>query len=169
MGNGSGVWYDRNEHTGAPCPIVPERYPVPDDLVINAQLTIPAPELSWQASRSSGPGGQHVNTADTRIQVRWSVRDSAVLNDLQRSLLLNVLSSRLTAEGEIILASDTHRSQRRNREEVAQRLAELVREALVPPKPRKRTRPTVASRKRRLEDKKRRSQIKKGRGRPDDD
>ena len=140
-----------------------------DDLAIDSHLTIPASELSWQASRSSGPGGQHVNTADTRIQVRWSVRDSAVLSDFQRSRLLNVLATRLTGEGEIILASDAHRSQRRNREDVAQRLAQLVREALVPPKPRKKTRPTKASRQRRLQDKKRRSQVKKGRGHPDDD
>ena len=140
-----------------------------DDLAIDSHLTIPASELSWQASRSSGPGGQHVNTADTRIQVRWSVRDSAVLSDFQRSRLLNVLATRLTGEGEIILASDAHRSQRRNREDVAQRLAQLVRQALVPPKPRKKTRPTKASRQRRLQDKKRRSQVKKGRGQPDDD
>ena len=140
-----------------------------DDLAIDPRLTIPASELSWQASRSSGPGGQHVNTADTRIQVRWSVRDSAVLSDFQRSRLLVALATRLTGEGEIILASDAHRSQRRNREDVAQRLAQLVREALVPPKPRKKTRPTKASRQRRLQDKKRRSQVKKGRGQPDDD
>ena len=140
-----------------------------DDLPIDSGLTIPAAELSWQASRSSGPGGQHVNTADTRIQVRWSVRESAVLSDFQRSRLLNALAARLTGDGEIILASDTHRSQRRNREDVAQRLAQLVREALVPPKPRRKTRPTAASRYRRLDEKKRRSKVKKGRGRPDDD
>ena len=140
-----------------------------DDLAIDPRLTIPASELSWQASRSSGPGGQHVNTADTRIQVRWSVRDSAVLSDFQRSRLLVALATRLTGEGEIILASDAHRSQRRNREDVAQRLAQLVREALVPPKPRRKTRPTKASRQRRLQDKKRRSRVKKGRGQPDDD
>jgi len=142
---------------------------VPDDLIIDPDLTIPAAELTWQASRSSGPGGQHVNTADTRIQLRWSVRDSAVLTGVQRARLLTNLGPRLTGEGEIILASDAHRSQRRNREDVAQRLAQLVREALVPPKPRKRTRPTMASRKRRLEEKKRRSQVMKGRGKPDGD
>jgi ribosome-associated protein len=142
---------------------------VPDDLVINPRLTIPAAELSWQTSRSSGPGGQHVNTADTRVQVRWSVRDSAVLSEHQRTRLLAALAARLTGDGEIVLAADTHRSQRRNREEAAQRLAQLVREALVPPKPRRKTRPTAASRQRRLDEKKRRSQVKKGRGRPDGD
>ena len=81
-------------------------------------------------------------------------------------MLVN-LASRLTEAGEIILASDAHRSQRRNREEVAHRLAQLVREALVPPKPRKRTRPTAASRRRRLEDKKRRGLVKKDRKVPD--
>lgn len=136
---------------------------MPDDLVIDSRLIIPASELSWQASRASGPGGQHVNKADTRIQVRWSVARSEVLSDLQRRRLLDNLRTRLTEDGEIILASDAHRSQRRNRDEVAQRLAQLVREALVPPKPRRRTRPTLASRKRRLEDKKHRGKVKKSR------
>ncbi len=137
-----------------------------DDIVINSRLSIPAAELGWQASRASGPGGQHVNKADTRIQVRWSITESAVLGEVQRRRLLINLAHRLTEAGEIILASDAHRSQRRNRDEVARRLAQLVREALVPPKPRKRTRPTLASRRRRLEDKKRRGRVKKGRREP---
>ena len=140
---------------------------MPDDIFIDSRLTIPAAELGWQASRASGPGGQHVNKADTRIQVRWSVAASGVLSEVQRRRLLVNLASRLTEAGEIILASDVHRSQRRNREEVAHRLAQLVREALVPPKPRKRTRPTAASRRRRLEDKKRRGRVKKDRKVPE--
>jgi ribosome-associated protein len=141
---------------------------VADDLVINDRVTIPAAELSWQASRASGPGGQHVNTTDSRIQLRWNVALSAALTEPQRTRLLANLAPRLTDDGEIILASDAHRSQRRNREEVARRLAQLVRAALVLPKPRKRTRPTAAARRKRLEDKKRRARIKRGRGRPDD-
>lgn len=136
-----------------------------EDLVINNGVTVPAAELAYAASRSSGPGGQSVNTADTRIQLRWNPGQSRALTEAQRARVLRALASRLTDAGEIILASDIHRSQRRNRDEVRQRLAQLVREALVPPKPRKRTRPTAASRQRRLEEKKKRAGVKKGRGR----
>jgi ribosome-associated protein len=137
---------------------------MPDDLVINDNLTIPENELEITASRSSGPGGQHVNKTDTRIQVRWNLVESSVLSDHQRALLQRNLSTRVTEYGDILLASDNHRSQRRNREEALQRLAALIREALIPPKPRKKTRPTRASREKRLQEKKQRSQVKKGRG-----
>lgn len=137
-----------------------------DDLVINNGVTIPAAELSYAASRASGPGGQHVNTTESRIQLRWNVAESCALTDAQRARVLRAFASRLTDAGELILASDTHRSQRRNREEVRTRLAQLLREALVPPKPRKKTRPTAASRQRRMEEKRQRGQIKKGRGKP---
>ena len=135
-----------------------------DDLVINARVTIPGGELELTASRSSGPGGQHVNTTDSRIQVRWNVAGSAALGPIQRSRLLAALASRLTTDGELIIACETHRSQRRNREEALQRLAALVREALIPPKPRKKTRPTAASRRKRLEEKKKQAQRKQDRG-----
>jgi len=139
-----------------------------DDLIINDRITIPAAELSFTASRSSGPGGQHVNTTDSRIQVRWNLEASTVFTDPQKERLRRALQSRLTESGDLILASEAHRSQRRNREEVVQRLAALIRENLTPPKPRKKTRPTRASKERRLEDKKRRSKVKKGRQDKDD-
>jgi len=139
-----------------------------DDLVINQRVTIPGDELVYTASRASGPGGQHVNKADTRIQVRWNVVESCALGPVQRGRVLRALATRLTGAGDIVLASDTHRSQRRNREEVDRRLAQLVREALVPPKPRKRTRPTAASRRRRLEDKRRQGKRKRDRGKRHD-
>ena len=139
-----------------------------DDLVINPRVTIPGDELVYTASRASGPGGQHVNKADTRIQVRWNVVESRALGPVQRGRVLRALATRLTGAGEIVLASDTHRSQRRNREEVDRRLAQLVREALVPPKPRKRTRPTAASSRRRLEDKRHRGKRKRDRGKRHD-
>lgn len=137
-----------------------------DDLVINARLAIPAGELEFTASRSSGPGGQHVNTADTRVQLRWNVVDSQALTATQRDRLLTVLATRLTDGGDLLLACATHRSQRRNRDEVAARLADLVRRALVPPRPRRPTRPTAASRLKRIEGKKRRGEVKRSRGRP---
>ena len=133
-------------------------------LIINEKVNIPLSELVYTASRSSGPGGQHVNTADTRIQVRWNVKESTALNDAERARLLKKLASRLTEAGDLILAGDTHRSQRRNREEVTQRLAVLVREALIPPKPRKKTKPTRASREKRLDEKRKKARTKKDRG-----
>ncbi len=137
---------------------------MPDDIVINDLVTIPAAELGFSASRSSGPGGQHVNKTESRIQVRWNVRDTVALSDFLKNRVLVALASRLTEGGDLLLASETHRSQHRNREEVVQRLAALVREALVPPRPRKKTKPTRASRQKRLDNKHRRSEVKKGRG-----
>lgn len=134
--------------------------------MINNGVTIPAAELTYAASRASGPGGQHVNTTESRIQLRWNLAQTRALTDAQRARVLRAFASRLTDAGELILASDAHRSQRRNREEVRQRLAQLLREALIPPKPRKKTRPTAASRQRRMEEKRQRGQIKKGRGKP---
>lgn len=133
-------------------------------LIINDEVNIPLSELAYTASRSSGPGGQHVNTADTRIQVRWNVNESAALSGAERVRLLKNLASRLTEAGDLILASDTHRSQHRNREEVTRRLAALVREALIPPKPRRKTSPTRASREKRLDEKRRKARTKKDRG-----
>jgi ribosome-associated protein len=146
----------------------PEVLRVPDDLIINNGVTIPAAELEYTASRSSGPGGQHVNTADTRIQLRWNVAGTRALTDAQRARVLRALDRRLTSAGELLLASDAHRSQRRNREEVRRRLAQLVREALVPPTPRKRTRPSRAAQQRRLEQKRQRAALKKDRARRHD-
>ena len=139
------------------------------DIIINDRITVPAAELSYTASRSSGPGGQHVNTSDTRIQVRWNLEQSEAFSETQKNRLRRALQSRLTESGELILASDSHRSQRRNSEDVTQRLAAIIRANLTPPKPRKKTRPTRASKERRLEDKRRRSRLKKGRGGKGDD
>lgn len=139
-----------------------------DDVIINDLLTIPAQELEITASRSSGPGGQHVNKTDTRIQVRWNVPASAVLSDSQRTRLLRNLGPRLTDAGDLLLACDANRSQRRNRDEALQRLAALVREALIPPKPRKKTRPSRAAVERRLDEKKLRSGVKRTRGKVQD-
>ena len=133
---------------------------MPDDILINNFVTIPASELSYSASRSSGPGGQHANKTDSRIQVRWNIPSSLAMSDFLKRRLLQALGSRLTFDGDLLLAADSHRSQHRNREEANQRLAALVREALVPPKPRRKTKPTRASKQRRLDDKKRRGDLK---------
>ena len=135
-----------------------------DDLIINSRVTIPASELVYTTSRSSGPGGQHVNTADTRVQLRWSLRETVALTEAQRSRARIALAARLTEAGEILLASDKHRSQRRNREEVTERLARAVAEALVRPKPRRKSKPSRAAKEKRLQEKRRKSQTKKDRG-----
>ncbi len=135
-----------------------------DDIIINDLVVIPGSELQYAASRSSGPGGQHVNKTDSRIQVRWNIPNSRALSDFLKRRVMQVLATRLTDDGDLLLASDSNRSQRRNKEEVTRRLAALVREALVPPKPRRKTKPTRASRQKRLDEKKKRSDVKRQRG-----
>ena len=137
---------------------------VASSLIINETVSIPLSELVYTASRSSGPGGQHVNTSDTRIQVRWNVQETSALSEPERFRVLTKLASRLTEAGELILASDTHRSQRRNKEDVTERLAEMVAQALVRPKTRKKSKPTRAAREKRLDEKRKKSLTKQGRG-----
>ncbi len=134
-----------------------------DDIIINDLVTIPASELQYTASRSSGPGGQHVNKTDSRIQIRWNVPATTAMPDFLKQRVMKVLASRLTEDGDLLLAGDSNRSQRRNKDDVTQRLAALVRDALIPPKPRRRTKPTKASRQKRLDEKRRRSDVKKQR------
>jgi ribosome-associated protein len=128
----------------------------------DGRVRLPESELSWRFSRSSGPGGQHVNTTETRVEVLWSPADSAVLTDDQKSRVAARLRGRLV-DGRISVIASTHRSQLRNREDAWQRLEELVTEALKPVKGRRKTRPTRGSVERRLDAKKRRSQIKRDR------
>lgn len=134
-----------------------------DPLAINASVAIPRAELAVRASRAGGPGGQHVNTSSTRVEVTWNVRQSAALTDAQRARLLQALSARLDGEGTIRVVASDSRSQRQNRELAETRLAELVRRALVIPRKRKATKPTRASVERRLEGKKRSSTQKRER------
>ena len=140
-----------------------------EDLPIRRDLVIPGAELTEQASTSGGPGGQHANKTSTRITLRWSVAESAVLGPRQRARLLQRLAARLTTAGELIVHVDESRSQWANRQTARERLAELVRDALRRPKPRKPTRPSRAARERRLTEKKKRGAVKKGRGRVEDD
>lgn len=126
-----------------------------DSLRITASVAIPRGELSVRATRAGGPGGQHVNTSSTRIELTWNVRTSAVLGDAQRERALRALAGRLDGEDTLrVVASDT-RSQLQNRALAEERLAALVRRALAVPRPRRKTRPTRASVERRLTQKKR--------------
>ena len=127
---------------------------------INRRLSIPRSELDFQASRSGGPGGQHANTTASRIQLRWNVDASPSLTDRRRQLIRSRLGNRIDSSGVLQITVDTHRSQHQNREEAVERFAELVRGALQPRKKRKQTRPTRASKERRLEKKKRRGRKK---------
>jgi len=138
-------------------------------LPVRRDLVIPEDELHEAVSRSGGPGGQNVNKVATRVSLRWSVAGSRVLRDEQRARLLARLASRLTREGELVLHVDSTRSQLQNREEARRRLAELVRAALIVPRARKASKPTASSRARRHESKRRRSAVKRQRGRPSDD
>lgn len=132
-------------------------------------FVIPESELTYQASRSGGPGGQHVNTSSTRVEVRWDIAGSPSLDPMQRERLLARLATRLDKDGIIRLVSSGSRSQAQNRREVTERLHRLVNQALVVPKRRKATRPTVASRERRLAEKRARSARKaERRKRPED-
>lgn len=137
-----------------------------DDLTVRPGLVIPGSELSVSVARAGGPGGQHVNKLSTKVMLRWSVRDSAVLSDGQRARLLEKLATRLTKEGQLVVAADGDRSQLSNREVARVRLAELVREGLHVPKKRRATKPTRGSQRRRLEAKRQRKDTKRGRGRP---
>ena len=139
------------------------------DLRVSEELTIPSSELVFRTSRSGGPGGQHVNTSSTRVELIWSVRDSPSLTDAQRELIFEKLGNRITAAGDIVLAEGGSRSQLRNRKVVTARLRELLADALTPPKPRRRTRPPPAAKEERLREKRRRSELKKLRGAPDPD
>lgn len=137
--------------------------PVRPGLVVSPALTIPRAELRERFSRSSGPGGQGVNTTDSRVELTWDVGRSAVLSDAQRGRLVARLGDRLV-DGALTVVASEHREQRRNRDAAARRLAALVADALAPPpRTRRPTRATRASHERRLTAKKQRSTTKRQR------
>lgn len=139
------------------------------DLEVSPALTIPASELGWRFSRSSGPGGQHVNTSDSRVELSWSVADSAAISDDQRLMLFRRLGQRLVA-GVITVTASERRSQLRNREIALAKLSALVAEGLAPEGARRRaTKPTRGSNRRRLAAKGQRAETKRQRQRPSAD
>lgn len=130
--------------------------------------TIPDEELSFRASRASGPGGQHVNKTASRIEVTWDVLGSPSLGDAARARLAERLASRIDKRGRITVAASDERSQARNRELAAERLRAMVAKALAPRKKRVATRPSRASKAHRLEAKRRLGAKKQGRATPSD-
>jgi ribosome-associated protein len=134
-----------------------------DALVINDRVRIPRHELAARASRAGGAGGQHVNTSSTRIEILWNVRDSTALDDETRARLMDKLATRIDGDGVIRVVASDRRSQRQNRESAEERLAELVRKALVVQKKRRPTKPSRAAKEKRISEKKRRGETKAAR------
>jgi ribosome-associated protein len=134
-------------------------------IVVTDSLTISDDEITERFVKASGPGGQHVNKTSSAVELRFDVRASSLPEDV-KARLERLAGSRLTLDGVIVLFSQGTRSQEMNRQEVRERLAELVRRALYKPKPRKPTKPTYASKLRRVEGKVRRGGVKSLRGKP---
>ena len=128
----------------------------------SGRISLPESEMNWRFSRSSGAGGQHVNTTDTRVELTWSLTGTTALTADQKAIAARRLKSRLV-DGAITVVSSRFRSQHRNREAARVRLEELITRSVVPPKPRRPTRRTKASVERRLTAKKRRGDVKKSR------
>ena len=138
-------------------------------LVVDSTITIPRSELSFRASRAGGPGGQHVNTSSTRVELLWNLDRSRALGEEQRARLRDKLAARIDADGNVRVVASANRSQLRNREDAEVRLATLIRRALVVPKVRRKTKPTRGSVELRLKSKKEHSRRKEQRRfRPDD-
>ena len=134
-------------------------------LQITATIAIDESELEERFVRASGPGGQNVNKVASAVELRFDASKSTVLDSEVRERLKRIAGSRMTAEGVILIDARRFRTQAKNREDARERLAELIRSALARPKRRRKTRPSTASRERRIETKRRRSETKRGRGR----
>lgn len=140
---------------------------MPDDLRVRDDVVVPANELQWRFSRSSGPGGQSVNTSDSRVELSLDVIESSAFTAGQRLRLLEELQHRLH-DGVVTVVASEHRSQLRNREAALRRLAALLRDALAPPPPPRRpTRPSRSAVRRRLEGKRLRGDLKRSRRAPE--
>jgi ribosome-associated protein len=128
---------------------------------VNAEIELDEREIQEDFVRASGPGGQNVNKVSTAVQLRFDVARSPSLPDPVRARLIALAGRRVTQDGVLIIEAERYRSQRRNRDDALERLIELIREACEVDKPRRPTRPTLASKKRRLDSKQRRGETKK--------
>lgn len=134
-----------------------------DDLAVTPELTIAGPEITFRFSRSGGPGGQHVNTTETRVELLWDVAGSPSLNEDQRARLLEALAGRLDGAGLLRIVAGETRSQTENRARALRRLVLLVAAALQPRKTRRPTRPSAAAKSERLARKRQRAETKRRR------
>ncbi len=132
-------------------------------LPIDERVTIPASDLVWTAVRSSGPGGQNVNKVASRVELRFALSVTRALDDATKARLRALGKRYLDADGDLLVKSDLTRDQSRNLEDALQKLRDLVRQALVVPRRRRATRPSLGSKRRRLEDKRRTSEKKRDR------
>jgi ribosome-associated protein len=137
-----------------------------DPIAVTPTITIDESELEERFVQASGPGGQNVNKVATAVQLRFDAANSPSLTDYVRGRLKTLAGRRMTRDGVLVIDARRHRTQERNREDARERLFELIRQAAERPKVRRPTRPTLASKKRRLEGKTKRAQIKKARGKP---
>ena len=131
---------------------------------ITPSIALDDSEIEESFIRASGPGGQNVNKLSTAVQLRFDVRGSPSLPEGTRLRLMRLAGRRLTQDGVLIITAQRHRTQERNRQDALDRLIALIQEAAIPPIPRRPTRPTLGSKKRRLEAKGRRSEVKRLRG-----
>jgi ribosome-associated protein len=138
-------------------------------LEVNNAISIPLDEFQFETSRSGGPGGQNVNKVNSKVQLRWTPSTSPSLPDPVRARLLVSVANRLTREGELLIDSTRTRDQGRNVDDCLDKLRTMILAAVHPPKTRRATRPTLGSKKRRVESKQRRSDTKRGRKAPDPD
>ncbi|HXG45973.1 MAG TPA: alternative ribosome rescue aminoacyl-tRNA hydrolase ArfB [Gemmatimonadales bacterium] len=138
----------------------------PRGIVVSPRLAIPLDEIEFRATRAGGPGGQHVNRSATRVELWWNLAGSPSLTEEDRTWLRTRLRPRLTAEGMLRLVSDASRSQTRNKAAALERFRALLAQALVRPRPRRRTRPPRSAHERRLAGKRARSERKRERRKP---
>lgn len=140
-----------------------------EPLRIDDRRVIPGEELEITTARSGGPGGQHVNTTDSRVRLRWKLAGSTVLSPDVLARLCDQRRTWVTKDGDLVITCDEHRSQHMNLEIARERLVEAIRAALVVPKARRKTQPTRGAKERRLTEKKSRKSVKAGRGRVGED
>ena len=134
-------------------------------LVITPDIAIPDEEFEWKFIRASGPGGQNVNKVSSAVQLRFLLPQNTSLTVAARNRLRRLAGQKINDDGTILISARSERSQEQNRRDALDRLAELIHTALIEPKIRKKTRPTKASKERRIDTKKRRGDTKQGRGR----